>query len=99
MPVGPVVANSTPLVSLWILERLDLLRELYDEVLIPQEVHVEFLAAERESRQAALDRAPWIRPVPLANPQHARVYVGIDQGEAAVLGLGRRTHSAPGDHR
>jgi hypothetical protein len=69
------------------LDRLDLLRELYGEVLIPQEVHTEFLAAERGPRQAALDHAPWVQTVPLANPQHARVYVGLDEGEAAVLAL------------
>ena len=87
MPERPVIANSTPLVSLWVLDRLDLLQDLYGEVLIPQEVHAEFLAAERGPRQAALDHAPWVRTVPLANPQHARVYVGLDEGEAAVLAL------------
>ncbi len=38
MRVGPVIVNNTPLVALWVLDRLDLLRELYDEVLIPQAV-------------------------------------------------------------
>jgi predicted nucleic acid-binding protein len=33
MPDGPVIANNTPLVALWVLGRLDLLRGLYDEVL------------------------------------------------------------------
>ncbi len=28
MPAGPVVANNTPLVGLWVLNRLDLLRDL-----------------------------------------------------------------------
>ena len=31
MPDGPVIANSTPLVALWVLGRLDLLHGLYDE--------------------------------------------------------------------
>lgn len=87
MPDRPVVANSTPLVSLWILGRLGLLRDLYGEVLIPQAVYDEFLAIERESRQAALDNAPWIQSVRLVDPQRARVYIGLDQGEATVLAL------------
>jgi predicted nucleic acid-binding protein len=87
MPDGPVIANNTPLVALWVLGRLDLLRELYDEVLVPTAVHQEFVATERALRQSALDGAPWIKVVPLANPQHARVYVGLDQGEAEVLAL------------
>ena len=87
MHVGPVIVNNTPLVALWVLGRLDLLRELYDEVLIPQAVYEEFVATERAVRQAALESAPWIRPVSLANPQRARVYMGLDLGEAEVLAL------------
>ena len=87
MPVGPVVANNTPLAALWVLGRLDLLRELYGEVLIPQAVYEEFLATERALRQTALAQAPWIRPVVLDKPQRSRVYVGLDQGEAEVLAL------------
>jgi len=69
------------------LGRLNLLRELFGEVLIPQAVCDEFLATEQALRQAALGNAPWIRPVPLENPQRARVYIGLDQGEAEVLAL------------
>lgn len=87
MRVGPVIVNNTPLVALWVLGRLDLLRELYDEVLIRQGVYEEFVATERAVRQAALENAPWIRPVSLANPQRPRVYIGLDLGEAEVLAL------------
>ncbi|MBM4466875.1 MAG: DUF3368 domain-containing protein [Chloroflexi bacterium] len=87
MHVGPVIVNNTPLVALWVLGRLDLLRELYGEVLIPQAVYEEFVATEHTVRQTALENAPWIRPVSLANPQRARVYIGLDLGEAEVLAL------------
>jgi predicted nucleic acid-binding protein len=83
----PVIANNTPLVALWTLGRLDLLRDLYGQVLIPQAVYDEFLATERALRQAALQDAPWIQVVSLSNPQRVRVYVGLDQGEAEVLAL------------
>jgi len=63
------------------------LRELYDEVLIPQAAYEEFVATERAVHQAALENAPWIRPVSLANPQRARVHIGLELGEAAVLAL------------
>ena len=87
MHVGPVIVNNTPLVALWVLGRLDLLRELYDEVLTPQAVYGEFVATERAVRQAALENAPWIRPVSLANSRRAQVYIGLDRGEAEVLAL------------
>jgi predicted nucleic acid-binding protein len=87
MPAGPVVANNTPLVALWILGRLDLLRDLYGAVWIPQAVYEEFVATERTRRHAALREASWIVTVPVSNPQHVKVYVGLDQGEAEVLAL------------
>ena len=87
MPAAPVILNNTPLVAFWVLGRFDLLRDLYGKVIIPPAVHAEFLATEREDREAALVDAPWIKTVPLAHPQRALVYTGLDDGEAAVLAL------------
>ncbi len=84
---GPVILNNTPLVALWSLNLLTLLRDLYGEVLIPQAVYEEFFATEQSARQTALDEAPWIKITALTNPRQALVYVGLDQGEAEVLAL------------
>ena len=87
MPAGPVVANNTPLVALWVLGDLELLRDLYGEVLIPDAVRAEFLATESAERDAGLANAPWIKSVSLADARHVLVYVGLDQGEAEALAL------------
>ena len=87
MRAGPVVVNSTPLVALWAIKRLDLLREIFGEVLIPQAVHDEFLAAETGQRAAALATAAWIKPVALAFPGRALDFTGLDRGEAEVIAL------------
>lgn len=87
MPAGPVVLNNTPLVALSTLGRLDLLRDLFGEVLIPEAVREEFLAVDIALRREALSKAPWIRPVPLADPRRALSYSGLDLGEAEVLAL------------
>lgn len=86
-PAGPVILNNTPLVALWSIGHLRLLRDLYGEVLIPQAVYEEFLATEMLVRQVALADASWIKIMPLVNPRQALVYVGLDQGEAEVLAL------------
>jgi predicted nucleic acid-binding protein len=70
-----------------VLGRLDLLRDLFKEILIPDAVRSEFLATEDALRRVALDGAPWIKPVALENPQRVLVYTGLDQGEAEVLAL------------
>ena len=86
-PVGPVILNNTPLVALWSIGHLALLRNLYGEVFIPPTIHEEFLATERAIPHTALVEVPWIIETPLANPQQALVYVGLGQGEAEVLTL------------
>jgi predicted nucleic acid-binding protein len=58
MPDGPVVLNNTPLVALWAIGRLDLLRDLFGEILVPQAVESEFLAQEPAGRR----RSQGIRP-------------------------------------
>lgn len=87
MPDRPVVANNTPLVALWALGRLDLLRDLFQEVLIPQTIEEEFLATETVARREALSAAFWVRSIELLHPRRALAYVGLDRGEAAVLAL------------
>jgi predicted nucleic acid-binding protein len=87
MPDGPVVLNNTPLVALWAIGRLDFLRDLFGEVLIPQAVEAEFLAIERNVREGALADAPWIQSVRLAQPRRSLAYMGLDRGEADVLAL------------
>lgn len=87
MPENPVISNNSPLVALWHLDRLSLLRDLYGEVWIPQEVEKEFLRTEKKSRQEALNNAPWIKTVDLVDSEKASVYDRLDSGEAAVLAL------------
>ena len=87
MPEKPVISNTSPLVCLWGLDLLYLLRELYTEVWIPEEVAKEFSATALTDRQAALDNSPWIRTVRLRKSLSKPSISGIDAGEAAVLAL------------
>lgn len=87
IPEKPVIINNSPLVALWGLNHLPLLRELYTEVLIPEEVKEEFLSVQKETRRKALADATWIQTVQLANPLDKLNYERIQPGEAAVLAL------------
>jgi uncharacterized protein len=87
MPDKPVVLNNTPLVALWTLGRLDLLRDLFQEVLVPKAVEDEFLATDEFARREALANAPWVKIVVLSYPRRAQAYAGLDRGEAEVLAL------------
>lgn len=87
MPAGPVVLNNTPLVALWAVDRLDLLRDLFGEVLIPRAVEDEFLAIDRSLRAKALAESSWVQSVALAHSRRALAFAGLDRGEAEVLAL------------
>jgi predicted nucleic acid-binding protein len=91
MPDGPVVLNNTPLVALWSIGRLDLLRDLFGEILIPQAVEAEFLAMDRSLREKSLAASPWVRVAELAQPRRALAFAGLDRGEAEVIALAEET--------
>ena len=87
MPDKPVIVNNTPLVAFWAIGRLDILRSLFDEILIPAAVRDEFLATEKESRRRTLREESWIRVVEVQNPRRTQSFVGLDTGETEVLVL------------
>lgn len=87
MPEAPVISNNTPLVALWTLGRLTLLRDLFTTVLIPPAIRDEFLAVDQEARHEALKKAEWLTVSSLSNPRAALAYTGLDRGEAEVLAL------------
>ena len=95
MPPKPIISNNSPIVALLGLNLLSLLRELYTEVWIPEEVKEEFLGTVRRIRQQALNDASWIKTVPLTDDRDIETYVrsGLDLGEAAVLALAKE-HNA-----
>ena len=87
MPMRPVIVNNSPLVALWMLNYLPLLRELYTEVWTPQEVKKEFLGIAPIVREDALKNAPWIRTFPQAAPQIPALPVKLNAGETTVIAL------------
>jgi len=84
-----VVADSSPLHYLLLIEQVDLLRRLYSEVLIPQPVLAEL---SRPTSPAAvrgwLSSAPqWLRVMPVSVEEIASVTDSLDLGERAAIAL------------
>jgi uncharacterized protein len=83
-----VVVNATPIISLSLAGQLDLLRNLYREVVIPTAVRAEVLAGGRTGRGVEeLQAADWIKTVPLKDPGRADLLSDLHQGEAEVIAL------------
>ena len=86
-----VVSDTTPLISLLKIDRIDLLERLFGQVLIPQAVFDELTADERfqlEADQIRQRRFVIVKAV--QNPESASILkraTGLDQGESEAIVL------------
>ncbi len=87
------VSNASPLIYLAKIGRLDLLRDMFDEVLIPEEVRKEVVDKGRDlgkpdvvQVERALEEG-WLRTCPLKVKFGA---LGLHPGEEAVIFLGKQ---------
>jgi predicted nucleic acid-binding protein len=89
MRVSIVVSNSSPLIALGRIGRLDLLPSLYGVVIIPQDVHYEVIvAAPSEAGAALLAQASWLRVHSIQDTGKRDYLLSIlDPGEAEALVL------------
>lgn len=85
-----IVCNSGPLIALGLLDRLDVLKELFPEVLIPEAVQREIEEGGlKRLGLASFRRAVWLRVVPLTGERDVLLESLLDAGEAAVISLAR----------
>lgn len=86
-----VVSDTTPLISLLKIERLDLLEKLFGQVLIPKAVFYELTADERFGFEADQIREKnYIIVKAVKNPESANILkraTGLDQGESEAIVL------------
>jgi len=83
-----VIADTTPIISLALIDQLDNLRRLYSEILVPPAVEQEILAGGgRLIGAEGFQAAPWFQTRPLSDPSRSKLLAGLDPGEAEVLSL------------
>lgn len=86
-----VVSDTTPLISLLKIERLDLLEKLFGEVMIPQAVYDELTVDERFKLEAIqIRQKDFIKVKTINNSESASILkraTGLDQGESEAIVL------------
>ena len=83
-----IVCNTGPLIALGVLNRLDILKSLFSEVLIPEAVQKEITCGGTARRGIAdFAQAKWIRVMSLKSGGDPVLESLLDAGEAAVITL------------
>jgi len=90
---GRIVSNTGPIIALMITNKLSILKELFDEVMIPYEVHQELLKGKSVKdfvnlmRITIYEKEKWIKVQKLKNPLNPALRGILDAGEASVIQL------------
>lgn len=90
-----VVSNSTPLIALSRINRLDIIKELFGSIVIPDAVFFE-VAADKKGRagKEEVSIAKWIRTMKVSNPLAADfLSVNLDPGEAEAITLSKEINA------
>lgn len=91
-----VVSNTTPLIGLAIIQRFDLLQQLFGRIYIPQAVYDEAVTAGREEGGAKqeVSTTAWIEVVPVKDRLAVEVLLDeLDLGEAETIVLAREVEA------
>lgn len=82
-----VVSNTTPIISLLKIGKLQILKDLYDEIFIPQEVFNEIEAGRNKEFYTDLSKIEWIKIEKIQNEKSLSYFLDLDKGEAEAIVL------------
>lgn len=87
---GLMISNTGPIIALMIIERLDILRNLFQKIFVPEAVHNELLLGENIGvGLASYKQASWIQIHSLQNALDPLIKTVLDIGESSVIQLAR----------
>lgn len=86
-----VIADTTPLITLMKLQRLDLLEKLFGSVIIPNAVYEELISNSMYLAEAQMiAHCPFLKRFEVSNRQSIKILrevVGLDAGESEAIAL------------
>lgn len=83
--MSKVVSNTTPIISLLKIDKLTILKELYGEIFIPQEVFNEIEAGKLKEYYTDLSKLEWIKVVKIKDEKSLSYFLDLDKGESETI--------------
>jgi|688.fasta_scaffold113835_6 predicted nucleic acid-binding protein len=88
-----VVSNTTPIISLMKIGKLEILKDLYEEIYIPQEVYNEIEAGKHKNYYLNLLEFKWIKIEQIQDRKSIAYFLDLDKGEAEAIILATETEA------
>ena len=92
-----VIADTTPIITLMKLQRLDLLEKLFDTVLVPNAVYEELVSNSNYLTEAKMVvECPFLKRLEISDRQSIKILrevVGLDAGESEAIALAEEKHA------
>jgi hypothetical protein len=88
-----VVSNTTPIISLLKISKIEILKDLYSEVIIPQAVFDEIEEGKNKAYYEDLSKIEWIRIQEIADRNSVKFFFDLDAGEAEAIVLANETEA------
>ena len=82
-----IVSNTTPIISLLKIGKLEFLEKIYGEILIPREVFNEIQKGKDKPYYADISQLHWITIKDIGDKKALNYFVDLDAGEAEVIVL------------
>lgn len=82
-----IVSNTTPIISLLKLNRLDLFQKLYTRIYIPYAVYEEIEAGKTKGYYKDLSKIDWISITKIQDKHAIKFFLDLDAGEAEAIVL------------
>jgi predicted nucleic acid-binding protein len=87
---GRLVSNTGPIIALSAIDRLEILKRIFEEVIVPDTVHSEIMQGGKDfTGLRSYGKATWIRVQSPATPIEPLLGTLLDKGEASVIHLAR----------
>lgn len=87
---GILVSNTGPLIAMTLIDRLDIFRDMFDQIIVPKEVYMELLEGEGKGINLnSYKQASWIEVKALSALPDPLLNKVLDKGEASVIQLAR----------